>query len=124
MSITPDSATSNTSETGATGAPAERNINLAHITDPADRAAGHMFLVSMLVTRLEEEVLFDPGFPTFRVVDPRIREGGDAVIADKTIVAVAPVEELETSDHPWIKEYFLGPRGRAAHKTPARIGHR
>jgi hypothetical protein len=45
--------------------------------DPADRAAAHMFLVSMLVTRLEEEVLFDPGFPTFRVVDPRIREGGD-----------------------------------------------
>ncbi len=38
-----------------------------------------------------------------------------AVIADKKIVAVAPIKELETSDHPWIKEYFLGPRGRAAH---------
>ena len=37
-----------------------------------------------------------------------------AVIADKTVVAVAPVRELEHSDHPWIKEYFLGPRGRAA----------
>jgi len=37
-----------------------------------------------------------------------------AVIADKTVVAIAPVEELEHSDHPWIKEYFLGPRGRAA----------
>lgn len=40
-----------------------------------------------------------------------------AVLADKKVVAVAPVEELETSDHPWIKEYFLGPRGRAAAKT-------
>jgi phospholipid/cholesterol/gamma-HCH transport system ATP-binding protein len=37
-----------------------------------------------------------------------------AVIADKKVVAVAPVRELEKSDHPWIKEYFLGPRGRAA----------
>jgi phospholipid/cholesterol/gamma-HCH transport system ATP-binding protein len=37
-----------------------------------------------------------------------------AVLADKKMVAVAPVEELEKSDHPWIKEYFLGPRGRAA----------
>ncbi|CAN5241928.1 ABC transporter ATP-binding protein [soil metagenome] len=43
--------------------------------------------------------------------------GGDrlAVIADKKVVAVAPIAELERSDHPWIKEYFLGPRGRAAH---------
>jgi len=37
-----------------------------------------------------------------------------AVVADKKIVATAPVRELEKSDHPWIREYFLGPRGRAA----------
>ncbi|THD78235.1 MAG: ABC transporter ATP-binding protein [Phenylobacterium sp.] len=37
-----------------------------------------------------------------------------AVLADRKIVAVAPVRELESSDHPWIREYFLGPRGRAA----------
>ena len=37
-----------------------------------------------------------------------------AVLADKKIVAAAPVRELESSDHPWIREYFLGPRGRAA----------
>jgi len=37
-----------------------------------------------------------------------------AVIADKKVVAVAPVHELERSEHPWIKKYFLGPRGRAA----------
>jgi len=50
-----------------------------------------------------------------------------AVIADKKVVALAPVAELERSDHPWIKEYFLGPRGRAAgskttsaQTTPAR----
>lgn len=37
-----------------------------------------------------------------------------AVLADKHVVEKAPVAELERSDHPWIKEYFLGPRGRAA----------
>lgn len=37
-----------------------------------------------------------------------------AVIADKKVVATAPVRELEQADHPWIREYFLGPRGRAA----------
>jgi phospholipid/cholesterol/gamma-HCH transport system ATP-binding protein len=42
-----------------------------------------------------------------------------AVIADKKVVAVAPIAELEHSDHPWIQEYFLGPRGRAARATGA-----
>jgi len=37
-----------------------------------------------------------------------------AVIADKKVVAAGSAAELEKSDHPWIKEYFLGPRGRAA----------
>ncbi len=43
-----------------------------------------------------------------------------AVLADKKVVAAAPVEELETSDHPWIREYFLGPRGRTAKSAAAR----
>ena len=42
-----------------------------------------------------------------------------AVLADKHVVEKATIEELERSDHPWIKEYFLGPRGRAAQKTAA-----
>jgi phospholipid/cholesterol/gamma-HCH transport system ATP-binding protein len=42
-----------------------------------------------------------------------------AVIADKKVVAMAPVRELEHSDHPWIKSYFQGARGRAA----SAIGH-
>ncbi|MFC5346227.1 ABC transporter ATP-binding protein [Brevundimonas staleyi] len=40
-----------------------------------------------------------------------------AVLADKHVIEKATVQELEKSDHPWIKEYFLGPRGRAATKT-------
>jgi phospholipid/cholesterol/gamma-HCH transport system ATP-binding protein len=48
-----------------------------------------------------------------------------AVIADKKVVAMAPVRELEHFDHPWIREYFLGPRGRASassRETIAREG--
>jgi phospholipid/cholesterol/gamma-HCH transport system ATP-binding protein len=40
-----------------------------------------------------------------------------AVIADKRVVASGRVKELEQSDHPWIREYFLGPRGRAAARS-------
>lgn len=42
-----------------------------------------------------------------------------AVLADRTVVATAPPTELEHSDHPWIREYFLGPRGRAARAASA-----
>lgn len=37
-----------------------------------------------------------------------------AVIADKRIIAVGTIPELLETDHPWIDEYFNGPRGRAA----------
>jgi len=37
-----------------------------------------------------------------------------AVIADRRIIANAPIAELVALDHPWIQEYFSGPRGRAA----------
>ena len=47
-----------------------------------------------------------------------------AVLADKKVVAVEPVHTLEHSDHPWIREYFLGPRGRAAQSAIGRGGTR
>jgi phospholipid/cholesterol/gamma-HCH transport system ATP-binding protein len=37
-----------------------------------------------------------------------------AVIADGKVIAVGTIPELLESDHPWIQEYFNGPRGRAA----------
>jgi phospholipid/cholesterol/gamma-HCH transport system ATP-binding protein len=45
-----------------------------------------------------------------------------AVIADKKVVATGSPKELEASDHPWIREYFLGPRGRAAANATAARG--
>ncbi len=43
-----------------------------------------------------------------------------AVLADKKVIAVGTIDELIATDHPWIDEYFLGPRGRAA---TAALGH-
>ena len=37
-----------------------------------------------------------------------------AVLADKQVIAVGTIPELLETDHPWIEEYFNGPRGRAA----------
>jgi len=37
-----------------------------------------------------------------------------AVLADRKVVANAPLAEIEKLDHPWIQEYFHGPRARAA----------
>lgn len=36
------------------------------------------------------------------------------MLADKKVIAVGTIEELLALDHPWIQEYFNGPRGRAA----------
>ena len=37
-----------------------------------------------------------------------------AVLADKKVIAVDTIPNLMKLDHPWIQEYFNGPRGRAA----------
>jgi phospholipid/cholesterol/gamma-HCH transport system ATP-binding protein len=37
-----------------------------------------------------------------------------AVLADKKVIAVGTIPQLLALDHPWIQEYFNGPRGRVA----------
>ena len=36
------------------------------------------------------------------------------MLADHKVVAVGTIPELLALDHPWIQEYFNGPRGRSA----------
>jgi len=43
-----------------------------------------------------------------------------AVLADKRVIAVGTIPELLALDHPWIQEYFSGPRGRAAADAASR----
>lgn len=37
-----------------------------------------------------------------------------AVLAEKRVIACGALDEVRRADHPWIEEYFSGPRGRAA----------
>lgn len=43
-----------------------------------------------------------------------------AVLADRKVIAVGTIDELLALDHPWIQEYFNGPRGRMAHAAEER----
>jgi phospholipid/cholesterol/gamma-HCH transport system ATP-binding protein len=45
-----------------------------------------------------------------------------AVLADKHVIGVGTIPELLALDHPWIQEYFNGPRGRAALNSAERAG--
>jgi phospholipid/cholesterol/gamma-HCH transport system ATP-binding protein len=43
-----------------------------------------------------------------------------AVLADRTIIAVGPIEDVVKVRHPFIENYFLAPRGaRALSALPA-----
>ncbi|MEO6103834.1 MAG: ATP-binding cassette domain-containing protein [Pseudoxanthomonas sp.] len=44
-----------------------------------------------------------------------------AVIADNKVLVTAPLAEVEKFDHPWVQEYFHGPRGRAAQGAKSAI---
>lgn len=44
-----------------------------------------------------------------------------AVLADRRVIAIGTIAELMALDHPWMRDYFSGPRGRAA---MASTGHR
>lgn len=43
-----------------------------------------------------------------------------AVLADGKVIGVGTIPELLAMDHPWIQEYFNGPRGRAAKASQER----
>ncbi|BEV02112.1 ABC transporter ATP-binding protein [Novosphingobium olei] len=43
-----------------------------------------------------------------------------AVLADRKVIACGTIPELLALDHPWIQEYFNGPRGRAAQSAKHR----
>ena len=44
-----------------------------------------------------------------------------AVLAERKVIAVGTIDELMATGHPWITEYFTGPRGRAAEGTADRL---
>ncbi|MDL0433023.1 ABC transporter ATP-binding protein [Marinobacter sp. TBZ242] len=46
-----------------------------------------------------------------------------AVLSEKRVLVAGPLEAVEATDDPWIRDYFHGPRGRAVHRAgPATDG--
>jgi len=45
-----------------------------------------------------------------------------AVLADHKVVVCAHIDEVERYDHPWVQDYFHGPRARAAQAARPRHG--
>jgi len=45
-----------------------------------------------------------------------------AVLADKKVLAVGTMDEMMQVDHPWVHEYFHGPRARAALSSATKEG--
>ena len=43
-----------------------------------------------------------------------------AVLAERRVIANAPLAQIEQLDHPWVQDYFHGPRARAARLTAER----
>jgi phospholipid/cholesterol/gamma-HCH transport system ATP-binding protein len=39
-----------------------------------------------------------------------------AVLAEKHVILIGTMDDMLASDHPWVREYFHGPRARAAAK--------
>ena len=37
-----------------------------------------------------------------------------AVLAEKKVLVEGPVKDMVHVDHPWVQDYFTGPRARAA----------
>ncbi|HEX2624807.1 MAG TPA: ABC transporter ATP-binding protein [Sphingomicrobium sp.] len=73
-------------------------------------AAAFDELIENLKQRLELTVfLITHDLDTLWAICDRV-----AVLSDQKVVAVGTIDELLALDHPWIQEYFNGPRGRAA----------
>ena len=82
-------------------------------------AAAFDELIENLKKRLELTVfLITHDLDTLYAICDRV-----AVLSDKKVVAVGTIDELLALDHPWIQEYFNGPRGRAA-SAGLKKGHR
>ena len=77
--------------------------------DPISAAAFDQLILS-LQKRLGLTVfLITHDLDTLHAICDRV-----AVLAEKRVIGVGTIPELLALDHPWIQEYFNGPRGRTA----------
>ena len=77
--------------------------------DPIGAAAFDALIHSLKETLGLTVFLITHDLDTLHAICDRV-----AVLADTRVVAVGTIPELLALDHPWIQEYFNGPRGRVA----------
>ncbi len=77
--------------------------------DPIGAAAFDELIVELKQTLGLTVFLITHDLDTLHAICDRV-----AVLADRKVIASGTIEELLALDHPWIQEYFNGPRGRAA----------
>ena len=80
--------------------------------DPIGAAAFDELIASLQKTMGLTVLLITHDLDTLYAICDRV-----AVLADQKVIAVGTIDELLALDHPWIQEYFKGPRGRAATAT-------
>ncbi|WP_419816510.1 ABC transporter ATP-binding protein [Glacieibacterium sp.] len=77
--------------------------------DPISAAAFDELIKSLRDTLGLTVFLITHDLDTLNAICDRV-----AVLADGVVLKVGTIPELLAFDHPWVREYFLGPRGRAA----------
>jgi phospholipid/cholesterol/gamma-HCH transport system ATP-binding protein len=83
--------------------------------DPISAAAFDALIASLRRTLGLTVFLITHDLDTLYAICDRV-----AVLADKRVIAIGTIPELLALDHPWIEEYFKGPRGRAAADAASR----
>jgi len=77
--------------------------------DPISAAAFDELIASLKRTLGLTVFLITHDLDTLYAICDRV-----AVLADRRVIAIGTIPELLALDHPWIQEYFNGPRGRVA----------
>ncbi len=77
--------------------------------DPISAAAFDQLILSLQKQLGLTVFLITHDLDTLHAICDRV-----AVLADKKVVAIDTIPNLLALDHPWIQEYFNGPRGRTA----------
>ncbi|WBX85086.1 ABC transporter ATP-binding protein [Sphingosinicella microcystinivorans] len=85
--------------------------------DPIGAAAFDQLILQLRETLDLTVFLITHDLDTLHTICDRV-----AVLADKRVLKVGTIEELLAFDHPWVQEYFRGPRGRAALASAAAGG--